>query len=83
MSSYFNYILLVAVIENSDLSTQNYIKTATHEIGHALGWRGHPVNNNTTLSWVMREGVLTNTTLQLNEKRHLGQIYPTSPYYSN
>ena len=47
----------------------------THELGHALGYRGHPIQvtaNNQDVMWFMEH---TQFTLRENEKRHLRQIY--------
>ena len=61
------------VVSRSDLNYNNYIKTCSHELGHALGWWGHPSTYQST--WIMQPGILENTTLALEEKRHLSQIY--------
>ena len=44
-----------------------------HELGHALGWRGHPHTYHE--AWVMRQGKLENITLQDGEVNHLLQVY--------
>ena len=79
---YIYYNVTGFIIENSD-GNINYVKTATHELGHAFGWHRHP---DTYLgleytNWVMKQGALQNTVLQDGEKQHLGQIYPNSVYY--
>lgn len=61
------------VVSRSDMSYDNYVKTASHEIGHAMGWRGHP--SSTQPTWVMQQGKLENITLSTSEKNHLSQIY--------
>lgn len=61
------------VVSRTDMNYNNYLKTASHELGHGLGWRGHPSSNQST--WVMQQGILENITLSTNEKRHLSQIY--------
>lgn len=61
------------VISRSDLTHNAYVKTASHELGHALGWYGHP--NTGSSSWVMAQGISTNTTLYEAEKMHLAQVY--------
>ncbi|MCL1822686.1 MAG: hypothetical protein FWG44_00630 [Oscillospiraceae bacterium] len=53
--------------------SNNYKKTTMHEIGHVMGWDGHPSSGNTT--WVMQQGKLENTTLTTGEKNHLSQVY--------
>ena len=61
------------VVSRSDMNYNNYIKTASHEMGHALGWFGHPISYQST--WVMQQGKLENISLAINEKNHLAQIY--------
>ena len=61
------------VVSRSDMTYYNYIKTCTHEIGHALGWVGHP--SSTQPTWVMQQGISTVTTLSTEEANHLAQIY--------
>ena len=61
------------VVNRSYMSYYNVIKTCTHEMGHALGWKGHPSTSQPT--WVMQQGLLTNTTLSDEEKAHLLQVY--------
>ena len=61
------------VIYRTDLSGDNIKKTASHEIGHALGWFGHPSANQPT--WVMQQGILENLTLSANEAAQLAQVY--------
>ena len=52
-------------------SYHNDLKTCTHELGHAMGWRGHSTSSNC----VMWQGTSTRTTLQTSEINHLSQIY--------
>lgn len=59
------------VVDRTDMNYNNYIKTGSHEIGHAMGWHGHSTNT----SWVMTEGKLENTALSDEESNHLAQIY--------
>ena len=61
------------VVSRSDLVYDNYIKTCTHETGHALGWDGHPSSSQPT--WVMQQGISTVTTLSTEETHHLAQVY--------
>lgn len=60
------------VVSRTDMSYNNYLKTASHEVGHAMGWRGHPTNRPT---WIMQQGKLENTTFKQGERNHLLQIY--------
>lgn len=55
------------------MTFDNYVKTTSHEVGHALGWFGHPSSSQPT--WVMEQGLLENITLGAGEKNHLSQIY--------
>lgn len=57
----------------------NYIKTVSHELGHAMGWLGHPNVNYS--GWVMRQGITEYINLSLHEAQHLGQIYPSSNWF--
>lgn len=61
------------VVSRTDMNANNYTKTASHEMGHAMGWRGHPSTDHPT--WVMEQGILENKTLSTGEKKHLSQIY--------
>lgn len=61
------------VVSRTDMTYDNYLHTATHEVGHGMGWHGHPSTSQST--WVMQQGKLENTSLSTNEKRHLSQIY--------
>ncbi len=61
------------IVDRSDMGTNNYKKTCTHEFGHALGWIGHPSTLQPT--WVMQQGILENTVLAENEKKHISQTY--------
>ena len=59
------------LVSRTDLSYNNFIKTATHEVGHAMGWRGH----SSPANWVMTQGKIETITLSTEEKNHLHQIY--------
>jgi hypothetical protein len=59
------------VVDRTDMNYNNYIKTSSHELGHAMGWEGHSTNS----TWVMTQGKLENTILATGEKNHLDQIY--------
>ena len=61
------------IVSRSDLSYDNYICTASHEMGHSMGWHGHPSSSQP--AWVMQQGKLENTVLATGEKNHLSQIY--------
>lgn len=59
-----------AVVDN-DRTLSRYKKTATHELGHALGYAGH---DSSSIS-VMYESGSDNYTLSSRDKYHLGQVY--------
>ena len=58
------------IVEITGRSDEAYYHTMAHELGHALGWRGHISGT----SYVMASGN-DSYTLQPNEKAHLSQIY--------
>lgn len=62
--------------ETAGLGYYTYIKTTTHEVGHAMGWLDHPPNSSGYASWVMIQGIYSNTTIKTGEKNHLAQMYP-------
>lgn len=64
----------IAIIEKSNPRTDMaYSKTATHELGHALGYAGH----STTKGDIMYTSSTSNTTNALTTRdiNHLKQIY--------
>lgn len=52
-------------------TTDQYKKTATHELGHALGWAGH----SDTSTDIMYGSGSSVTELTTRDKRHLTQVY--------
>ena len=68
----FTDTVSVFIIDNTrNCSSQNYISsTATHELGHALGWMGHAPSGN-----VMYAYSNSVTILQNPDKLHLYQYY--------
>ena len=68
ISSAVGYILY-----KNNFTQNEYLSTVTHEMGHALGWFGHP--NPLHNDWVMYEAVNSVTQLQNEEKQHLAQVY--------
>ncbi|WP_139902880.1 matrixin family metalloprotease [Clostridium thermarum] len=63
-------VVNVAIVEQSR-TLNGYKKTATHELGHALGWRGH----SSSTTDIMYESASTITELTTRDKEHLMQIY--------
>ena len=63
------------IIDN-DRSADSYIKTCIHELGHALGWRGH----SSVTSDIMYSIESEVTTLTNRDKLHLSQAYNRSDY---
>ena len=61
----------VVCIVDRGTTTDNYTNTATHELGHALGWMGHSTVN-TDIMYAYCNGI---TVLSSAEKIHLSQIY--------
>ena len=56
---------------DNNRTPDEYKKTCTHELGHALGWHGHAAN----FLDVMCQGNSTITVLSEHDKRHLSQVY--------
>lgn len=52
-------------------TANQYKKTCTHELGHALGWNGHSGYN----SDIMHGSGSSITTLTYRDKNHLSQVY--------
>lgn len=58
-------------IIDDDRTLNQYKKTTTHEVGHALGWLGHSSNS----SDIMYSGASSVTSLTIRDKRHILQFY--------
>lgn len=73
----FSLSYVVCRVFNMDgLSYANYVHTISHELGHGMGWQGHPLPTVANYSLcVMKPDRQINTILQNAEKRHLAQIY--------
>ncbi|MFD1032841.1 matrixin family metalloprotease [Metaplanococcus flavidus] len=72
----FQHLRTQVLIKNrteTNLTTRMnyYRKTATHEIGHALGWRGHSSSSND----IMYSSSSAVQNLTTRDKVHLNQIY--------
>jgi len=61
----------VYIVQQSGKTTNGYKKTTTHELGHALGWRGHSSNAKDIMYGVSSEV----TSLTTRDKNHLKQVY--------
>lgn len=59
--------------ENGEGNSAYYYKSGAHELGHALGWEGHPSGNHP--NWIMAQGSYTTSSLSYEEKLHLQQVY--------
>jgi hypothetical protein len=55
----------------SGVTESEYKMMAIHEMGHAMGWRGHASDS----SWIMYASYTSVTTLKSGEINHLKQIY--------
>ena len=61
---------LGCIVDNNRTSAE-YIKTALHELGHAVGWNGHSANTSDVMyGYGSSVTVLTN-----RDKNHLSQVY--------
>lgn len=67
------YLLSSAVgcIIDKDHTTDEYKKTCTHELGHALGWVGHS-SNSSDIMYSLGSSV---TSLTTRDSKHLSQVY--------
>lgn len=61
----------MGIVKRSDGTLAKYKNTATHELGHLLGWAGHS-SKNTDIMYAQENGV---TTLTTRDKNHIKQIY--------
>lgn len=70
------HLIIGYIVDRSEYSPANCKKTTIHELGHAMGWWGHPDPYNSAYNLcVMRQGTSTYVTLQPVEKNHLSQVY--------
>ena len=67
----YEQIAALGYVLSDNRTYSQYLKTCTHEMGHAMGWRGHATNN----GWIMYQGSTSVTTLSQDEIDHLLQIY--------
>ena len=58
------------IVEKPGRTTAGYYHTMAHELGHALGWRGHISGSAYVLASENDSYVI-----QYNEKMHLAQVY--------
>lgn len=63
----------MGIVKRSDGTLAKYKNTATHELGHLLGWAGHS-SKNTDIMYAQENGVTTLTTLTTRDKKHIKQI---------
>lgn len=61
----------VGIVEKNGRTATDYKNTATHEMGHLFGWKGHSSGN----ADVMYATATRITTLTVRDKAHLKQIY--------
>lgn len=61
----------MAIVKRSDGTLAKYKNTATHEMGHLLGWVGHS-SKSTDIMYAQENGI---TTLTTRDKNHIKQIY--------
>lgn len=65
------YVYIVYKPGGTSPSTDAYKKTATHELGHALGWDGHSSNSSDVMYGKSHE----QKSLTTRDKLHLKQVY--------
>jgi predicted Zn-dependent protease len=70
IEGYLSYGANIYIVDKSRTSNE-YMKTATHELGHALGWSGHSSNPND----VMYRSGSSITQLTQRDINHLAQVY--------
>lgn len=58
-------------IKDNSRTLNEYKKTATHELGHSLGWKGHSSNSND----IMYGTASSVTNLTSRDSNHLSQVY--------
>lgn len=71
MDAYSESFAVIALVQRSTYTTNQVRHTATHELGHALGWYGH----STVSTDVMYAAPSWSLTLSAAEAEHLAQIY--------
>ncbi|MGG2083049.1 matrixin family metalloprotease [Lysinibacillus pakistanensis] len=61
----------IYIVQLGGKTTNAYKKTVTHELGHALGWRGHSSNSSDVMYSTSSEII----NLTTRDKNHLIQVY--------
>lgn len=67
---FVHYLIKGYIVEKPGRTTAGYYHTMAHELGHALGWRGH-ISGSTYVMASENESYA----VQYNEKIHLAQVY--------